>query len=674
MLEKGEKHFFQNEKISSEKKPEKSKNKIERKIPEKIIAEALAWHKLFRSGWLTAHELAELDKNAKPEVEGEIFKVETEKLLVIKEILDKDLKDDDFREKVTTVLPDLLPRPFQEMEGMEQSPPHDYWDPTEHTLNALELLDTRKLDSEQRLIARTALIFHDVGKVFDPKSRLHAYRSAKIACNYLEKMGFSEKQSTEILGQIRCHDALGEVTRRDGENMFNYEDLLLFFPNKKSLEIHRAVVMADIGSIPGLSWTLDDIEETYRIALKKMVGREKVLTEKKNKLPFPRVSGRIFFELREMLSKGDEAHFDDVNSEKDIEYRRKKFEGGLYRGQRFREGEEVVAEFKGVTTEKKDKLEKLLVQSSLENERKTLFILKLMGRDTDQQFVENLEKKYNIPLDNLKAIVNINFITYRLWELNFEVEKIGGEQDEKIKLIRTKLLSIKNRAEEIAKYKMLATHITSEYSAEEIKEKGESIWASDTRRTNHYEGNGVYLGAMGSFRNWGEISLGEKGVTFKVDIELSKTLPIIVDSRYPKLMLVVLSEYLDVFSEKKQDATHGLKRWLKADDESYNLKGWKLKLLGEALETDVFVMRDEDEEKMAVANTDVDPIVWGVLCRALKINRFMPMRELRKMSLPVMQSAEKAIQEIEFKDYYSGLALKATRLRGINPQEFEREI
>ena len=640
-----------------------------REFSEEIIEEALAWHKLFRSKWITAHELAGLDKNARPDVEGEIFKVETEKLLDIKKILDKDLDDDSFGKKLVADINSLLPRPFQEMQGVEQHYPHGEYDPTEHTLNALKLLDTKNLDSEQRLIARTALVFHDVGKVFNPKSRLHAYRSVEIARNYLEKMGFSKEQQVEILGQIRCHDALGEVARRDGESMFNYEDLLLFFPNKKALDIHYAIVKADVGSIPGLSWALGEIEDTYRLALKKMADKKTVSAKEKDRLPFPRVTGHILFKLKEKLS-GDEVYFDDIDFEEDISYRQKKFEGGLYRGRRFRKKEEIVAKFEGVAIEEKNELEKLLIQSSLENDRKTLFILKLMGRDTDWEFVEKLEKKYGVSLNNLKAVVNINFITYRLWELNFEVEEINGKRDLKLNLIRKKLLQIKARAEKIVDFELPATHVTDKFSAEEIEEDDGLIQASDTRQTNHYEGNGVYLGAMGSYKNWDYIRMGERGEIFEIRIPLGKTFPTIVSYNYPKMILVVLSEYLDIFSDKKQNVAHGLKRWLKADDKSYNLEDWKLKLLSEALETNVFVMRDENEERMAVSDTVTEPIVWGTLCRALKISRFMPMDELKKIYLPEMNQKQKIIREIKFKDYYMDLAMEAVRLRGIDFREY----
>ena len=663
--------MFEKELDNNENKRESYLDR-EKEVSEKIIEEALAWHKLFRSKWITAHELAGLDKNARPDVEGEIFKIETKNLLAIKKILDKDLDDRSFAEKLATDINHLLPRPFQEMQGMEQHYPHGEYDPTEHTFNALELLDTENLDSEQRLIARTALIFHDVGKVFNPKSRLHAYRSVKIARNYLEKMGFSKEQQIEILGQIRCHDALGEVARRDGESVFSYEDLLLFFPNKKALDIHHAVVKADVGSIPGLSWALDEIEDTYQLALKKIINN-KISTKKESKLPFPRVTGQILFKLKEKLP-GDEVYFDDINSEEDIAYRRKKFEGGLYRGRRFREKEEIVAEFDGVTVEEKNELEKLLIQSSLESDRKVLFILKLMGRDTDWEFVEKLEKKYGLSLNNLKAVVNINFITYRLWELNFEVEEITGKRDRKIKLIREKLLQIRERAEKIADFELLATHVTDNFSAEEIEEGDGLIQASDTRQTNHYEGNGVYLGAMGSYKNWDYIWKGERGKIFEIRISLGKTFPIIVDYNYPKMMLVALSEYLDIFSDRKQNITRGLKCWLKANDKSYNLEDWKLKLLSEVLEANIFVMRDENGERMAVSDTIVEPIVWGTLCRALKISRFMPMSELKKIYLPEINQKQKIVQEIKFEDYYTGLTMEAIRLRGVDFRDFQKEF
>src|SRR3989338_3455995 len=62
--------------------------------------EAREWHHLFTEGWVTAHELKGVSKDAHPAREGELFKVETERLRALKEIIDADLSDEEFNQRL----------------------------------------------------------------------------------------------------------------------------------------------------------------------------------------------------------------------------------------------------------------------------------------------------------------------------------------------------------------------------------------------------------------------------------------------------------------------------------------------------------------------------------------------------------------------------------------------
>ena len=642
-------------------------NTIEREttISHEELEEAFQWHKLFNEGWITAHELSNLSKNSSFEIEEQLFKVETKKLQKIKTLLDYNLTDDEFVNKLDK-LNELLPRPFQEMRGMGQHQPHGEYDPTEHTLRALKLLKTEGFSKEAVVIARAALIFHDVGKVKDPLSRLHAYRSENMAREYLQKMGFSSEEiQNKILMQIRCHDMLGEATRIDGENIFNERDLLLIFDNQQDLDIHHAVTLADIEAIDGLSWVLADIEQTYNRVSRKMSRREQYLKDASIFLPFERVEYATLFELREKLFD-ENVDFDSINSKQEELYRRIKFEGGIFKGALFNDDVEITEEFEGVGN-KREIMEKILIQSALEYDRKLLFALKLMGRDTDIQYAHKLEKKYNIELANLKIAMYINKMTYNLWEIRFDVEKVGELIDSDVEHIKKKLNDIKDIAEKLAKYEIKATHVTSTSSVTQIK-KDKYLKASNSTLGNHFEGDGVYMGLFNSYKDW------NSGGIFECTISLADTLPMRVSYQDPKFMVVVFSEYLDIFETKNLGVPSGLRHW-RQDVSDHNTADWKVALIGELLNADTIVIKDDENKPCIIADTNADPIVWGALSRALKIRRFIPKSELKKIGLGdnIIETTFVRKQE-DVLDYYKKLINQTIKIRGVDRKNIVNEI
>lgn len=673
-------HFPENEgekKDTFERIPEeKGKLRVvennERSIDENELKEALEWNELFNKGWVTAHELATLRKDSHPKKEGELFVAETKDLLKIKFFLDKNLSDEEFVDSLEEI-EQLLPRPFQHMEGMQQSSPHGEFSPTEHTINALRLLNTENLNEEDRFIARMSLVFHDVGKVEDPRSRVHSYRSEKITKDYLEKMDVNEEVRKEILAQIRYHDALGEAARRDGDNMFDHRDVLLLFPTQRQLDIHRQIAMADIGSIPYLEWALSDIEKTYREMSQKMEQRDHWINVEKFDLPFEEVENDVLFEIREELFEED-VHFDNVYVEEDIKYRRAKFEGGVYNGKRFRyyTPEKSEFEFKGVSQEQKEKLEKLIVQYAFRNDRKLLFALKVAGRETDLDYLRELEDKYEMKIPNLEIAINMHKMTYRFWELNYEVQDVIEDDPEDIERVEKKLIEIKKAAEVLSNYTVEVTHGTSIEAAYEIEE-GLEIGASDSRYEDHFEGDGVYTGMFKTYRDWGER-------IFKMRVSLADSFPIILDYRYPKAMANILSEYVKIVPDEKEEILafpKGLTHWRQGGFGSEEVTKWKLSLLQKMLNSEVKLAIDGDDEKCVIADTDDDPIVWGSLCRALRIRRFIPFEELKKFDLDSIDIKKgeniDEIEPIEMKHYdrYSGLARTALRIKGIRREDLE---
>ncbi len=649
-----------------------------RSIDRSDIEEALEWNKLFREGWVTAHDLRELSTEATPKEEGEIFKVEIKNLIKIKEVLEEDLSDEDFKNKIPEIRA-LLPKVFEEMEGLEQSGPHGNCDPTDHTINALGLLETENLEKRDRMIARLAIIFHDTGKVYDAQSRVHSRRSEKIAKNYLDKMGVNKEDQVEILAQVKYHDLLGEATRRDGHNIFDHRDVLLKFPSQRELDIHYKIAKADIGSISGLSKFLPDIEKTYRLMTERMTKRERWIEVEVLDLPFEEVGSDLLIESWEELFE-EEIDFDSVNVEEDMKYRRVKFEGGVYEGKRFKKEDELKAEFEGLSDDKRENIERLVIQYALGNDRKLLFAIKLLGRETDLNYLEKLEKKYELRLDNLRIAINIHILTYRLWELNFEVsDEILSENDTVIKDIEKKLFEISEAVDELSNFSIKATHATDTETRERL-ERNLSIDASDSRYGDHYEGDGVYLGMLKSYGDW-------KSAVLKTKVALSDTLPIITSYTEPMAMANVLSEYLDFFPDDDEVAVpRGLAHWRQcAYDEG--ISEWKLKSLEKILGSEARLALDDDGDECVVMDTNENPIVWGALCRALKIRRFIPKKELRKFGLKVeyqprvrtvkigdkwvmISSDEGLAEEVEY-EYYVNLAKRAVRAKGVKMDEIK---
>jgi len=319
---------------------------------------------MFQDGWLTAHELSKLKREDEPGSTGEIFKVETRNLRKIKEILDRDLSDREFRARLVEIRP-LLPRPFEEMEGIDQLQSHGDIDPVDHTLYALEELNTKDLSSKDRLIARTVLMFHDVGKVYDAYSREHPRRSADITRDYLVKMGYSANQIRRIIHHIRWHDALGDVARTDGSNIFDERDVVTFFPDEAELRLHQEIVIADVASIPGLARYVPNIQRIYRRLLEKLADHQaKKVVEPGKELPFKPVGVYHFHRIHQDLYRSTE--FDDVDIAVEMASRN--------------------ADFEALSAKDQEIVEKTIIQEITRGSPRALNALKLTGRETDETF------------------------------------------------------------------------------------------------------------------------------------------------------------------------------------------------------------------------------------------------------------------------------------------------
>lgn len=130
-------------------------------------------------------------------------------------------------------------------------------DPNEHTVEVLAALDTSALSPEDTLLARVAVVYHDVGKGLDAYDPRHPLESARLAAPLLHRYGVSSEQQETVLLQIREHDLLGVLSRGRMTAAEAMERLRLL-ERPQNLALHAAIATADISTIRGLRWVVDE--------------------------------------------------------------------------------------------------------------------------------------------------------------------------------------------------------------------------------------------------------------------------------------------------------------------------------------------------------------------------------------------------------------------------------
>lgn len=643
------------------KQPNQKENLSEKKKNHPSIEEILEsrkWQLLFQQKFMTAHELSILEQNHRPELEGAEYKIETEKLLQLKNILEKNLTDHEFREKLPEIR-DLLPRQFDEMAGMVQYSQHGEYDPTEHTINSLYELETDKLNEEDRIIARVTMIFHDVGKVKNPFSRLHPYWSAEITKNFIKKMNFPLEEQNKILNHIRRHDALGDISREDGRNILSPNSVLSFFSTSDDLKVHLQIVLADIRSIPGLAKYEEQVLRSYNLLKEKLKDIENLETptnEVNIDLPFEMIDKQ---EATDIISSiFEEYSFKEIDIVKNQQERQKKFSS--------------------LSEENKKIIEQFIVQESLLNQEDTAFALKITGRETDEKYIDELEKKYSLELHNLRITVYLFKNTYEMWWLNDNLTKNHQPSEKELTDIKLRVSSITENAQFLANYQVDATHATNEDIFKIIDENKALIKATAQTSSDgfQYEGNGVYTGILGGFHWWGNQSLD----LFHIKLPLAETLPIFINFNFPKALANVLCEVLDIEKDLRDIAIpHGLQEFYQIQYDNHEISEWKINILREVLDTEIYLVSDNKQLPCLIADTDKDPIIWGSVCRALKIRRFIPMNSFVEYALGYEDEIDSdklvahssPFQDGNTKEWQDELIGKTLRIKGTRFEDLE---
>ncbi len=585
--------------------------------------------------------------HSRQEVKINIPLTETERqnLTEIKALLDQDLDDGLFVQHIEE-LRGKLPRVFGQMEGMSQTPPHEDIDPVDHTLNALSLLNTRDLSSEDRQAARATLLFHDVGKVYDSLDRDHPRRSPEIATLYLEAMGYKAPEQNRILQQIEWHDALGDIARRDGFSIFDPHDVREFFPTIQDLALHKAIAMADVQSIPQLQKYVGNLEAVHRLMENRAYAERKWIEPMVNQtLPFEKIPESEITGYQKYWLKGK---FDEVDINQHMQQRD--------------------ANFTSLPPHEQQRIKQAIIQSAMENKRDLLSLLQITGRETDRTFVTQLEAEFHLNLDNIRISQEVFAMTYLLWQLNKDVKKANPSNEKEITAIKRKLQEVLKSSHFLSAYEVEATHATVP-EAEAAIDESQSLIRSDAGESSHYEGNGIYTGIIGSYREWNRKvsfneyqTLEESGKIYKMKVPLADGMPIISGFEHPQAMVNMLGEVLHIKDEGDQVAvTHGLRQWYQTGFNPEETTEWKLKIIGELLGGNPFIVKDEHNEPCVVMDTDKDAIMWGPIMRGLRIRRFIPLSEISKTNLPDI----KPKKEID----YDAVANTIRTIRGVTRKD-----
>lgn len=161
----------------------------------------------------------------------------------------------------------FLKAKFPKLVGAQQHPPHGGMDPVEHTMNIVNPLNlrTKGLSDRDAEILRLGMLFHDVGKQYDPKDHDHPRKSATDAEPLLWQFGLTPQEVSDTLAIIKWHDAYGDNMNGRGKGpkhvakfAYEYTDDKLP-PTQRAIEAKRInnllmrAYQSDVSSIPGLT-------------------------------------------------------------------------------------------------------------------------------------------------------------------------------------------------------------------------------------------------------------------------------------------------------------------------------------------------------------------------------------------------------------------------------------
>lgn len=499
--------------------------------------------------------------------------------------------DDEIKKNIAEIKNDT-PGILNSLKGVEQYRQHGDIDAFDHTFNTFNYLDTTGLSAKDRVIVRMTMLLHDIAKS-ETIEQDHPRTSGKMVREILKDVNLDDSSKEEIEKQVTYHDFLGDISRNDNYGMFRPQQLVEFFDNENQVILHRIIVTADVASIPGLRQYLPNIERVY--------GRLIANLDRFNWSFIPPEEGGEDLELddvshiiKEVIPY--EREFDSINIHRDCEMRRNRFNS--------------------LPESERNSLERYLLQASKKNDERFLKALQATGRETDETYVEELEKKYMIESQELRIACQVFRATYGMWSVNRIIRDLDNWETE-VQNIEYWLGEIRDAGEKLAKQEVVATHCTTSDAKPLIDKTGELLKSIGA---GHYEGDGVYVGLMGSYGGWAEYM-------YRFNLKMTDVIPIIVNFNYPKMMANVLCDHLDIHSaEQNMAIPKGNIEWLhRALDISPS--SLQTQLLEEFAGT---VTKYEDAQGVSsfVVITEQPPIVWGMIARSLRISHVIPDYEI----------------------------------------------
>lgn len=541
----------------------------------------------------------------------------------------KTASDEDIKGNIEKIKDDA-PKFMDGLKGIEQHSPHEGIDAFDHTFNTFYYLDTNNLSPEEKVIARTTMLLHDIAKM-NGDDREHPRASGRMVNKILENVDLDEETKIEIKKQVTYHDFLGDVSRKDNYGIFRPQQMVEFFDNENQVKLHRIIVLADVASIPGLKTYLPNIERTFNRLVKNLdrINWRFTPPEEGGEVLDNQVVSQI---IKEIIPY--ERVFNNTDINDDCEERREKFLS--------------LSEAKQIT------LEKYLLQASKEFDDNFLKALQATGRETDESYIDELESKYGTEAQELRLACHVFRATYGMWEVNRIIRYLNDWESES-EYIEHWLGEIVDAGEKLSKMETSATHSTSYDAKYQIDDSGtllKSVGAA------HYEGDGVYVGLMGSYSGWAEYM-------YRFNIKMEDVLPIIVSFNYPKMMANVLCDHLDIHSGAKDVAIpKGNVEWLHRDlddDPSPTQIRLLQKYLGKVTQ-----FKDVEAFNCFMIKTEQPPIVWGMIARALRIRNVIPEYELMYQD-DYPESDEEELEVALPKN-------TAIRLKGITLRDLANEI
>ncbi|NCN51095.1 MAG: hypothetical protein GW762_01565 [Candidatus Pacebacteria bacterium] len=277
-----------------------------------------------------------------------------------------------------------------------------------------------------------------------------------------------------------------------------------------------------------------------------------------------------------------------------------------------------------IDSPERELLEKAVVQAVLEDRADSIRLWSLLNVSDDTDYIDTLEKKYTVELSLLRITDQIFKLTYLFYGAN----RLDTKDLENQSNIIEYAVKASELAKSLAEVELVATHLTSTDGNATLIRGSQALLASSGYQD--YLGRGVYLGILGSFRNWKQGGASDTDTNkrlFRCKIALKDTLPFICSASRTddaEAMVNIPVEALDIHAGT--DAVAKPEGIWDYDYEQENLADiqeiapWKIQVLEKILKASARI-ETVDRYPAVILDTEEPPIVWLSVIKILKIAR-----------------------------------------------------